>query len=64
MGKTKWFVIKLTLAYYISLYQVQAKKCLLSTQAFDTNVSLGEIVCKIISDGIGKSTNVENAHAF
>ncbi len=49
---------------HLTLPSASKKMFIISTQAFDSNVSLGEIVCKIITDGIGKSTKVENAHAL
>ena len=39
-------------------------KIIISTSAFDKNVSLGEIACKIINEGIDKVAEVESAHTL
>jgi len=60
----KRYKSKFGLLQHIVNNSSQKKMYLISTKAIDSNISLGEIACKIITEGIDKSSEVSDAHSL
>jgi len=58
----KRYKSKFGLLQHIRNNSSQKRMYLISTKAVDSNISLGEIACKIITEGIDKSAEIHEAH--